>query len=226
MRRDVDRAVILAAGLGTRLKWLTQTRPKALMQVNGEAVIAHVIRSLVRQGVSDIAVNAHHHAGALTAYLGDGSQFGCSIRISHEPSLLDSGGGVKQALNYLPGDGLVAVYNADVLTDLNLQPLCRLVPAGGAALGLVNNPKHHPTGDFALSGTRVANSGDECFTFSGVSVWDEKVFDDYEQGAVFSLAHPMRELADQGLCHGLLHKGAWFDIGRPTDLMRANRFYR
>lgn len=226
MGQQVERAVVLAAGLGTRLKWLTITRPKALMQVAGEPVIAHVIRSLVSQGIHDIAVNAHHHADALRDYLGDGSRFGCRISISYESSLLDSGGGVKQALGFLPGSGQVAVCNADVLTDFEINRLSALVPEQGVAIGLVNNPTHHPAGDFALNGGDVANEGEPRYTFSGISVWHETVFDDYAQGSVFSLVKPMRELVDQGMCRGVLHRGAWFDIGRPGDLMRANRLYR
>jgi len=219
----IERAVVLAAGLGTRLKWLTDSRPKALMQVAGEPVIAHVIRSLVSQGIHDIAVNAHHHADALRDYLGDGCRFGCRISISYEPSLLDSGGGVKQALQYLPGDGVVAVYNADVLSNFDLHRLSALLPYGAAAIGLVNNPKHHPAGDFALHGSEVTSDGEPRFTFSGISLWDEKVFDHYEQGSVFSLVKPLRELVEQRRCRGAIHKGEWFDIGRPGDLMRASR---
>ena len=223
MECGVDRAVVLAAGLGTRLKWLTNTRPKALMQVAGEPVIAHVIRSLVSQGIHDIAVNAHHHAEVLRDYLGDGSRFGCRISISYEPSLLDSGGGVKQALGFLPGSGPVAVYNADVLTDLDLKCLNVVMPEGGAAIGLVQNPRHHPKGDFALNGGHVQSEGDERFTFSGISVWDEALFDTYEEGSVFSLVQPMFDLIEKGRCTGVKHDGYWFDIGRPSDLMRANR---
>ena len=220
---SVDRAVVLAAGLGTRLKWLTGSRPKALMQVAGEPVIVHVIRSLVAQGVSDIAVNAHHHAEVLKGFLGDGSRFGCRIRISYEPVLLDSGGGVKQALNYLPGQGPVAVCNADVLSDFSLRQLDSVIPDGGVAIGLVPNPAHHPTGDFALGGGRVKADGEGKLTFSGISLWHESVFDEYEEGVIFSLVEPMRKLIAEGQCAGIRHDGFWFDIGRPGDLMRANR---
>ena len=226
MDQRVERAVVLAAGLGTRLKWLTNSRPKALMQVGGEPAIIHVIRSLVSQGIHDIAVNAHHHADILNSYLGDGSRFGCRIRISYEPLLLDSGGGVKQALEFLPGSGPVAVCNADVLSSLDLKRLSAVLPEGGAAIGLVTNPTHHPGGDFALNGVKVMSEGETRFTFSGISVWDEKVFDGFETGSVFSLVQPMRELIAKGLCAGAKHDGYWYDIGRPADLMRANRRYR
>ncbi|ATX81265.1 MurNAc alpha-1-phosphate uridylyltransferase [Mariprofundus ferrinatatus] len=222
---SVDRAVVLAAGLGTRLKWLTDSRPKALMHVAGEPVIGHLIRSLVSQGISDIAVNAHHHAHALKTYLGDGSRFGCRIRISYEPVLLDSGGGVKQALDFLPGSGPVAVCNADVLSDFDIGRLANVIPDSGAAIGLVENARHHPGGDFALDGSSVLADGDSKLTFSGISLWQERLFDGYEEGAIFSLVEPMRKLIATGRCAGVRHNGYWFDIGRPSDLMRANRLF-
>jgi len=222
-RVNPKRAVILAAGLGTRLKWLTGQRPKALMRVAGEPAIGHVIRRLVAQGIREIAVNAHHHADQLLEYLGDGSRFGCLIVVSHESTLLDSGGGVRQALSKLPGSGLVVVHNCDVLADIDVHRLAAMVPDAGSSIALVANPPYHPDGDFMLRGSDVSLGGHDRFTFSGISVWDEQVFGSYAQGSVFSLVQPMRNLIGQGMCRGLLHRGDWFDIGRPSDLMRANR---
>jgi len=222
--KKVERAVILAAGLGTRLKWLTDGRPKALMQVAGEPVIAHVIRALVKQGVREIAVNIHHHADQMRDYLGDGSRFGCRLVLSHEPSLLDSGGGVKQALKLLSGEGLFAVWNADVLSDINLHAMAARLQRSGAVIALVANPAHHPQGDFALGHDDLVRcGGDDRFTFSGVSVWHPDGFAIDSDGDLFSLTRPMRTLIAQHRCAGVLHSGYWFDIGRPRDLMLANR---
>ncbi|MDX8395123.1 MAG: sugar phosphate nucleotidyltransferase, partial [Mariprofundaceae bacterium] len=146
----VDRAVILAAGLGTRLKWLTENKPKALMKVAGEPAIVHVIRRLVAQGIRDITINTHHHADLLMDYLQNGSKFGVNIYFSQESELLNSGGGVRTAMDKLPGDGLVAVCNADVLTDVDVQMLARMCPNKGCSIALVPNPKHHLKGDFVL----------------------------------------------------------------------------
>lgn len=221
--KQVERAVILAAGLGTRLKWLTHGRPKALMQVAGEPAIAHVIRSLVRQGVRDIAVNVHHHAEQMRVFLGDGARFGCRISISYEPVLLDSGGGVKQALTLLPGDSPFAVWNADVLSDIDVQTMAALLPTAGVVIALVANPAHHPDGDFALDHGLVRAGGDERLTFSGVSIWHPDGFAANNAGDVYALTVPMRSLIAQGRCAGVVHRGLWFDIGRPRDLMQANR---
>jgi len=222
---QVERGVVLAAGLGTRLRWLTHGRPKALMQVGGEPAVVHVIRALVSQGVREIAVNIHHHADQMRACLGDGSRFGCHLSISYEVTLLDSGGGVKKALELLPGDSPFVVWNADVLSDIDVQALAVVMPAScDAAIGLVPNPAHHPNGDFALERGYVMVEGREHFTFSGVSVWRAHALDGYSSGEIFSLTRPMRALIAERRCAGMLHRGRWFDIGRPRDLMLANRF--
>jgi len=220
---QLERAVILAAGLGTRLKWLTQNRPKALMPVAGAPAIVHVIRNLAAQGVRDIAVNVHHHADILMQALGDGSRYGVRLYFSVEASLLDSGGGVRKAMQLLPGDGLLAVHNADALCRMDVRRLARLCPANGCAIGLAENPAHHAAGDFSLRGGLVMNSGEPRFTFSGVSVWDADALDCYQPGQVFSLVQPIRQLIESSLCAGYVYRGPWFDIGRPADLMRARR---
>ncbi|MDQ6997659.1 MAG: nucleotidyltransferase family protein [Mariprofundus sp.] len=221
--RHIDRAVILAAGLGTRLKWMTDHKPKALMQIAGEPAIAHVIRSLASQGIHEIAVNAHHQAEQLADYLGNGSQFGCNISISYEEALLNSGGGVKKALSLLPGNGAVLVYNSDVLANIDVQRLAHILPEKGASIALVNNPRHNPLGDFVLHNELVTMNGYDRYTFSGVSVWDDAVFQHYEDNEPFSLARTLRECMAKNRCSGFLHHGYWYDIGRPVDLMRANK---
>jgi len=221
--KHIDRAVILAAGLGTRLKWMTDHKPKALMHIAGEPAIAHVIRSLASQGIHDIAVNVHHHADQLADYLGNGEQFGCNISISHEEDLLNSGGGVKKALSLLHGDGAVLVYNSDVLANIDVQRMARLLPQKGASIALVNNPRHNPLGDFVLHGEHVTMNGYDRYTFSGVSVWDDAVFSPYEEDESFSLARTLRECMAKNRCTGFLHHGYWYDIGRPVDLIRANK---
>jgi len=219
----MDRAVILAAGMGSRLKWMTREQPKALINVGGSPAILRVIRGLVRQGIREIAVNAFHHADQLADYLGDGAKFGCHIRISYEDALLDSGGGVKKALQELPGSGAVLVHNCDVLANIDVARLAHRAAAGACALAMVKNPAHHPLGDFSLKAGHVSMKGYDRFTFSGVSVWDSAIFDAYEAGEAFSLARCIREQIAKGTCTGLLHAGYWFDIGRPGDLMQAGR---
>ncbi len=221
----VERAVVLAAGMGTRLKWLTWNRPKALMPLRGgDAVIERVIRRLAAAGIHDVAVNVHHHGQQLMRALGDGRRLGVRLYYSVEDALLDSGGGVRSALQRLPGDGPLAVHNADILTDLDVTGLARRCPEGGACLGLVDNPPHHPRGDFSLRGGQVMTDGAPRLTFAGVSVWDPVALRRWPAGARFPLTAAIRALMAEGRCAGVRHEGWWFDIGRPADWLRARRF--
>ncbi len=229
MDEPLSRAVVLAAGLGTRLRWLTREQPKALMDLGGEPVIAHVIRRLAAAGVHEVAVNAHHHAAMLAAALGDGARLGVCLHVSFERELLDSGGGVRKALALLPGGadgGPLLVHNADVVADIDLRALAARCPEGGCALALVANSAHHPGGDFLLDDDgRVrlpegARAG-QAWTFAGVSVWDAAVWRGYPAGKAFPLVEPIRDCIAAGRCAGLVHRGFWFDVGRPRDLFRA-----
>lgn len=223
---EMNRAVILAAGPGSRLTWLTRHRPKALMDVAGEATIVRIIRKLVSQGIRDMAINIHHHGDQLIKALGDGSQFGVRLYFSHEEKVLDSGGGVRQALDLLPGKGLLAVHNADVLSGINVQTLAGRCPDAGACLGLVNNPEHHPGGDFSLHGGLVlpGSRAHPGYTFSGVSVWDQCAFDAWSPGQVFPLTDVIRSLGNVHRCAGMLYDGPWLDVGRPRDVVQARRW--
>lgn len=219
----IDRAVVLAAGIGSRLKWLTRARPKALVELGGEPAIVHVIRRLAGQGIRDIAINVHHHAGMVSEVLGDGSRYGVRLVYSHEKSLLDSGGGVRTAMELLPSGGALAVYNTDVMADIDLHELAGRVPDAGAAIALVPNPPHHRRGDFSLERGLVTRAKRNPYTFSGVSIWHDAVLRPYPIDKPFPLTEPMQALIDAGRLGGMVHRGAWFDIGRPHDLMQARR---
>lgn len=218
----VDRAVILAAGLGTRLKWLTRDRPKALMPIGQVPAIEHVIRWLSAQGIRDIAINLHHQAEAISDVLKCGDRLGVRLVYSREEKLLDSGGGVRQALGVLPGEGPVAVHNADVLADVPLQSLAVRLPRGGASVALVENPAHHSQGDFGLQGEKVvAIANGNSYTFAGVSVFDPAVIAGWPEMA-FPLSRVLQKLMGVGKLTGLKHKGMWIDIGRPHDFFAAS----
>ncbi|MDX8388241.1 MAG: nucleotidyltransferase family protein [Ghiorsea sp.] len=222
---DLNRAVILAAGKGTRLKSLTQDKPKALMPIGDEPAIYHVIRHLVGQGIHEIAINIHHHAQQLRDDLGNGAKFNAHLYYSPEPNLLDSGGGVRTALSLLPDGEAVAVYNADIMSSINLQSLSKICPKQGCSLALVENPKHNFKGDFSLQDGRVTHATGQTYTFSGVSVWSEAALSKYPSNTAFPLITPIRELITKEVCIGSVYRDQWFDIGRPRDLIQANRLF-
>ncbi|MCF6208102.1 MAG: NTP transferase domain-containing protein [Ghiorsea sp.] len=221
----IQRAIILAAGKGTRLKTFTQHKPKALMLIAGEPAIARVIRHLVSHGIHDIAINVHHHARQIQEYIGHGEKFNANIYYSYEEQLLDSGGGARTALDALPPGETVLIHNTDIMAHTNIQELEQACPAQGCALALVPNPKHNAQGDFSLQNGLISTAQPTPYTFSGISVWHDEALLAYPSQTKFSLLEPMREQIEKQHCTGMVHHGHWFDIGRPRDLIQAHFYY-
>jgi len=222
----IEHAIILAAGLGTRLTWLTKKQPKAMMDIQGEPAMIHVIRQLSQQGIRHIAINVHYHAQQLIDLLGHGEKLGVRIDFSHEKNLLDSGGGVRTAMQYLPEGVPFIVYNADIISDINVQALTSHLHHHGCALALVENPNHHPDGDFSCHQHHISQQGQPRYTFSGVSLWHTETLQHFPCNTSFSLLQAIHEQIQQQTCTGLIHQGQWFDIGRPRDLIRAKQRWR
>ncbi|MDX8388968.1 MAG: nucleotidyltransferase family protein [Mariprofundaceae bacterium] len=219
MTAQFDQAVILAAGVGSRLKWLTQHKPKALVEIKGVPVIIHIIRRLAAQGVRDIAINIHHQADQLISVLGDGSRYGVRLYYSYEEQLLDSGGGVQKALEKLPHADFVIVHNADIFADIDLKALASNIPNHGASLTMVENPIHNINGDFSHLDGLITLQGRKKHTFSGVSIWHRSTLLRQRDSTCFSLLLPMYELIEKQRLTAYTHRGYWFDIGRPRDLI-------
>ncbi len=219
-------AVILAAGLGSRLKWLTQQQPKALMPVAGTPAIIRVIRRLVAAGIGDIAINLHHHADSIREALGNGQRWGVRLHYSYEPSLLDSGGGLRQAMTLLPDIGdYMLLHNADIIADADFSALHRCAQGSDCALMMVDNPAHHPQGDFILHRQRIhTERPGRRLTFGGVSCWRISTLQRWPAGQSFPLTACIRQAIQAHACHGCYHQGYWFDIGRAVDLFRASHF--
>ena len=124
------KAMILAAGLGTRLRPLTDDRPKALVTVAGHTLLEITLRRLRSFGVSDVIVNTHHYADMISRYLSDNSNFGMHIEVSHEEVLLDTGGGLKAAANFFLETGVSSqepfiLHNVDVISNIDLARMVR-----------------------------------------------------------------------------------------------------
>jgi len=214
-------AIILAAGFGTRLQWMRQDKPKALVDIAGTPLIVHVLRRLQRQGITTVVVNAHYQIDKLKAVIGDGSALGMNIRISEERNILDAGGGVCQALQLLPSIEPFVVHNVDVWSNIQLKNLhC---PPLGACIALTQNPIHHPQGDFSLQHKQVIHkqANQHSWTFCGVSVFDPQVFAAYSAGEPFSMMRIFQDLMQQQRLHGHLHQGYWSDLGRPRDIIQT-----
>jgi N-acetyl-alpha-D-muramate 1-phosphate uridylyltransferase len=216
------KALIFAAGFGERMRPLTLHTPKPLLLVRGKPLIAWHIEALTRAGVVELVINLSHLGEQIKAALGDGKRFGAAIHYSEEgPVPLETGGGMKRALQYLGPDAFIAL-NGDVYTDFNYAPLCTAaISKAHAHLVLVPNPSHHPGGDFALYGDKVASCGPIKLTFSGIGLYQPKLLTGTPDGA-FRLAPVLREAMNFGHITGQIHTGQWTDVGTPERLAELN----
>ena len=207
--------MILAAGLGTRMRPLTDDLPKPLLAAGGRPLIEHHLRSLQRAGVRHVVINHSRQGRKIESACGDGSAFGLHIEYSAEGEApLDTGGGIRRAVPRL-GPAPFIVVNGDVWTDFDFAALPRR-PAGLAHLVLVPNPPHHPRGDFALERDRVREAG-ALLTYSGIAVFSPELFRDSPDGA-FPLAPLLRKAIRGSQVTGQLHAGGWIDVGTPDRL--------
>src|SRR5882724_12702594 len=152
------KAMILAAGRGERMRPLTDTVPKVLLEVRGKPLIVRSIEALARSGIREIVINHAHLGHMIEAALGDGHRFGVAIRYSREAEALETAGGIAQALPLLGSAPFVAV-SGDLVCDFDFSALVgAALERNLAHLVLVENPPHHPEGDFTLNGTRFAET--------------------------------------------------------------------
>ncbi|WP_026470599.1 N-acetylmuramate alpha-1-phosphate uridylyltransferase MurU [Alkanindiges illinoisensis] len=221
------KAMILAAGLGTRMRPLTLETPKPLLSVGDKPLIVWHIEALKQAGITDIVINCAWLADKLMGALGNGSQFGVNIHWSVEAEALETAGGIIQALPVLGAEPFVLV-NGDVWTRFDYsQFTMHSLTDDLAHLVLVNNPPQHPNGDFVLANRRVyvdqpevpdaVQTNAQKLTFSGLSVLSPKLFDNLP-GGKRPLAPLLRQTMQQGLVSGTKMNSAWVDVGTPERL--------
>lgn len=215
------KAMILAAGKGERLRPLTLHTPKPLVRAGDVPLIEYHLKALRAAGFSEVVINHAWLGQQIEDYLGDGQQLGLSIRYSPEGEPLETGGGIFQALPLL-GDKPFLVVNGDIWTDYDFKNLRRPI-TGLAHLVLVDNPEHHPTGDFALIDDQVVdNRAVSRLTYSGMAILHPRLFAGCEAGA-FKLAPLLREAMAQGLVSGEHFTGQWVDVGTHERLAEVER---
>ena len=211
------KAMILAAGKGERLRLITLHTPKPLVPVAGVALIEYHLRALKQAGFNEIVINHAWLGEQIEAHLGDGAHLGLSICYSPEGEPLETGGGIFKALPLL-GDAPFVVVNGDIFTDYDFAQLPKK-PTGLPHLVLVDNPEHHPKGDFALDGAWVRDQAQ--LTYSGIAVLDPALFAG-QQGGAFKLAPLLRAAMAQGLVSGEHFSGCWVDVGTHERLAQVN----
>jgi N-acetyl-alpha-D-muramate 1-phosphate uridylyltransferase len=216
------RAMILAAGLGTRLRPLTLQTPKPLLVVGGKPLIIWHIEALKSAGVTHIVINTAWLGDKLLQALGDGSIFGVRIDWSHENEPLETAGGIQKALPLLGSDPFILV-NGDVWTRFDFRGL--VDQHLGSDLGhlvLVKNPPQHPNGDFVLREGRVVQSGISRLTFSGISLLSPQLFASLPPGKA-QLAPILRHAMDLGRISGECMQDHWVDVGTIERLAELDQ---
>jgi N-acetyl-alpha-D-muramate 1-phosphate uridylyltransferase len=216
------KAMILAAGRGERMRPLTDSKPKSLLEVRGKALIVRLIEALAGGGVRDLVINHAYLGHMIETSLGDGARFGVRIRYSPEAEALETAGGIAKALPLLGDEAFIAV-NGDVFCDFDFGVLARRTLGEKLAhLVLVANPSHHPQGDFALDGTEVGTSGERMWTFSGIGLYRPALFAGIAPGSKAQLAPLLRAAMARKQVSGEVHRGMWHDVGTPDRLAALN----
>ena len=215
------KAMILAAGRGERMRPLTDTLPKPLLEVGEKALIVWHIEKLAKAGFSEIVINLAHLGEKIVQVLGDGDAFGIKITYSdeRESGALESAGGIKKALSLL-GDKPFLVVNGDVFCDYNFDSNFDLKNKLSHLI-LVQNPQHNQDGDFGLDATLVLNEANQKYTFSGIGYYNPKLFKTVGT-TPSALAPLLRTEMDKQNISGELFAGVWHDIGTPQRLENIN----
>ena len=221
-------ALILAAGRGERLRPLTDRVPKPLLTAGGRALVEYQVEGLVRAGYTDLVVNHAYLGEMIVAALGDGSRFGARIRYSPESPALETGGGVVQALPFLPPAPFLVV-SADIYTRFDYASLHERIAHIAANprdclahFVLVDNPPWHPQGDMGIANGRVSRAAPR-LTYGNISVFHPRMFEGIAAGAHFRLFPWAYRFVEAGQVTGERFTGDWDNVGTPEHLAALDR---
>lgn len=234
------KALLLSAGLGSRLKPFTDHHPKALAPVNGRSLLEWNIRNLQRFGIWDIVVNVHHFAGQIIDLLQQENGFGSNIEISDESDeVLETGGGLKKAAAFLRQEPDFLVMNVDILTNADIAKMIAHHRTGNAWATLAIQQRSSSRyflfdDDMVLRGWENVQTGEEkipgggkdaawkSYAFSGIHVMSSAILDQIRQEGKFSLVETYLDLCSSGNIRGWDHTGdLLLDVGKPESLAKA-----
>ncbi len=210
------RAMILAAGLGSRMRPLTNNKPKPLLEVGGKPLIVWHIEALRKAGFREIIINVAYLGQQIIDYLGDGSDYGVKIIFSDEQKegALETAGGIIKALPLLSETFLVV--NGDIWTDYNYLYDFKLKDNKLVHLILVNNPEHNLEGDFFLG------ESNKKYTFSGIGYYSKDFFEGLSSSKS-PLAPLLFNAVEEKMLETEYYDGKWYDIGTPSRLKRLDK---
>lgn len=228
MSTTLTTAMIFAAGRGERMRPLTDTRPKPLLEAGGKPLIVWQIEALARAGIDTIVINHAWLGEQIEAALGDGSRWGVRLAYSAEGEALETAGGIAQALPLLERDGQPTVFAAvagDVFCAFDYRTLAAraahmaALDAPAMHLVMVPNPPFHPAGDFVLlDDGRLSLAGTPRVTFGSIGLYDTRMFRDIVPGTHRALAPYFKATIEAGRASGELYEGVWENVGTPAQL--------
>lgn len=228
--------MIFAAGRGERMRPLTDTRPKPLLEVGGKPLIVWQIERLALAGFATIVVNHAWLGEQIEQTLGDGSRYGVRLVYSAERAALETAGGIAQALPLIEASGAPNVFAAvsgDVFCEFDYarlrEPADRLSASAhpGMHLVMVPNPRFHPRGDFALDAAgKLSLDGEERYTFGNIGLYDTRMFKGLAPGERRALTPYYRETIVCGRASGELYEGRWENVGTPEQLRELDAALR
>lgn len=236
------KAMIFAAGMGTRLKPFTDNHPKALAQVNGVPLLERNIKYLQSYGINDFVINIHHFGGQILAFLGENDNFGANIEISNESDeLLETGGGLLFAKRFLENEKTFLIMNVDILTDLNITNFINIHELKGGMVTLavsdrdstrklMFNDKMYLKGWKNLTTNKKKVVGGifklRELAFSGVHCVNSEIFTKITRTGKFSIMDEYLDLMKEDIIIGYQHTANLIDVGKPESVAEAEKLFR
>lgn len=239
------KALLFAAGLGTRLKEYTQNKPKALVNLAGKPLLQYAIEHLKRFGITDITINVFHFADQVISFVKENNSFGITIHISDErEQLLDTGGGLKKAAVFLKGTEPILIYNVDVISNLDLNVLLKYHQEQKALATLVVRTRETSRylmfdQNLQLSGWKNFDTGEtrisrpESFSdaqplaFNGIHLIQSELLEMITEEGKFPIIDLYLRLAKSHSIKAYIdHSDLWMDLGKPEHLLLAEEFFR
>jgi NDP-sugar pyrophosphorylase family protein len=224
----ITQAFVLGAGLGMRLRPLTEDLPKPFIPVFQKPLITFVLDHLIAAGVRSFVINTHHRPEAFREFFADGNYRDCAVQLVHEPQILGTGGGIKNVESLLRGEHFIS-YSGDLLTDIELAPLLEEHFRAGNDVTLALRETEHGT-DVALEGSRVVDMVSRYghvgrYDFAGVAVWTRAVFERIRPGQTVSYIPILAEwIGEGGKIGGVVrNERQWFNIGSRKEYLAAHR---
>ena len=213
------KAMLLCAGRGLRMRHLTVDKPKPLLEVRGQSLLIRQLYALQRAGIQEVVINLGYLGYQIPPYIDQvcakDPALTIAIHYSVEDPVLETGGGVLKALPLLGPDPFIVV-SADIFTDFDFALLPKK-PTELVHLLMVDNPSHHPEGDYACIEGRLYKTGKPKFNFAGIGVYEPAVFADCTPG-IFPLYKVFEQAIAQGKATGQHYAGLWHNIGTPEQL--------